>query len=92
MSTVKVGWECKNCNKTRWVEDVPARGDYDLMYWIEWVVMYKLADDHKKQSPYCFGGHLDIKMPIGNDGRVGTEGTAAKEIVEEYKKQIQEGK
>lgn len=91
MATVKVKYKCNGCSLHRSV-DVPERGDGDLLYWIDSIVMPGVALDHKKTSGGCQASQFDVMFPIGEDGRVGTPGSASPEVLEEYKKKIDEMK
>jgi hypothetical protein len=69
--TVQVLYSCKGCKLVDAVVTVVARGDEDVIAWLEGVKP-KIAADHVRRSPHCRAGACDLKIPMGDDGsRVG---------------------
>ena len=70
--TIEVKYSCPLCGIKGQLVAVPARGDEDLIVWMNDVAIKGVALDHMKRSPNCHPEKLhDLDIPITGVDRVG---------------------
>lgn len=69
--TVRVQYSCPLCGLFKVHCDVPARGDEDVLVWMEQTIA-ALSHDHHARSPQCHPGELkDVMIPMTGTDRIG---------------------
>jgi len=70
--TIQVRYSCPLCGLVDTEIPVKARGEEDVVTWMEETVIIALANDHNARSPFCKPKQLhNIMIPIQNADRVG---------------------
>ncbi len=71
MIAIRVLYTCRLCGLDNVGVDVPARGDENVLVWMDSTAR-QLSEDHAKRSPNCYPKTLDeIKIPITGANKVG---------------------
>lgn len=64
-------YSCHLCGINKVEVDVPARGDEDILQWMD-VLAARLSADHRERSPHCRPITLsDVMIPITGTNKVG---------------------
>lgn len=66
-------YSCHLCALKKVTVEVPARTDsQDVKHWMEQVLIYAIADDHRKRSPRCMATSIsEVMIPVSGADRVG---------------------
>lgn len=69
--TITVKYSCPLCGLSRVECDVPARGDEDVVVWMEQTIAV-VGRDHARRSPACHPERLhDLMIPMTGVDKVG---------------------
>jgi hypothetical protein len=69
---VTVSYSCHLCGIEKREVRVRARGDEDVVQWLEQTCMVDLGADHAAMSPHCHPTELkDIMIPITGTDKIG---------------------
>lgn len=70
--TIEVLYSCRVCGLMRVPVQVPARGEEDVVAWVEKVLTPALVADHKRRSFLCRPDTLsDVMIPVTGADKVG---------------------
>ena len=70
--TIHCFYSCKSCGLVKTPVDVPARGEENVVEWLEQIAMRALAADHRQKSPTCHPKSLaDVMIPMTGTSKVG---------------------
>jgi hypothetical protein len=68
---ITVRYSCSLCGLLRVPCRVPARGEENVVLWMEGVVL-RLSDDHARRSPHCHPDKLtEVMIPMSGAEKVG---------------------
>jgi hypothetical protein len=69
--TTTIKYSCTLCGLQKVSVVVPARGEEDVLVWMDATGLF-LSDDHRKRSPACQTKELqDVMIPMSGTDRVG---------------------
>lgn len=69
--TTRVLYSCVPCGLRRVPVDVPARGEEDVLAWME-KLGHAMSMDHARRSPHCHPESLtEVMIPMTGTDRVG---------------------
>jgi hypothetical protein len=65
-------YSCDLCGIVDRVVHVPARGDEDVVKWVDGVMIAAIARDHAATSPTCNATNLtSVKVPVTGTDKIG---------------------
>jgi len=69
--TIRVRYSCFDCGLRQAECDVRARGDEDVLVWME-ATIRQCGEDHHRRSPQCYPTELhDLMIPMTSVDRIG---------------------
>jgi hypothetical protein len=69
--TIMVRYSCPACGLKDVQVDVPARGEEDVIAWMD-QTFHAIGADHRQRSPNCRPERLvDVKVPMAGADRIG---------------------
>jgi hypothetical protein len=69
---ITVKYSCHLCGIVKREVQVRARGDEDVVQWLEQVCISDLVKDHSSVSPECRPSELkDIMIPVSGSDKIG---------------------
>lgn len=69
---ITLKYSCYQCGLTAVEVDVPARGEEDVVSWMDKVVAYEIKSDHNRRSPSCMATSVrDLMIPITGADKIG---------------------
>ena len=70
--TIQCFYSCPECGLVKVAVEVQARGDEDVVEWLEGVAIVAMGADHRRRSPACRpGGLRDIMIPVTGAEKIG---------------------
>jgi len=70
--TIRCFYSCTSCGLVKTPVDVPARGEENVVEWLEHIATPALAVDHRAKSPACRPKSLsNVIIPMTGTSKVG---------------------